>query len=103
MNGLDTQFFGKLLKLQLTKETYDSYINSNIRNTYEWITKNGQHIKLSLIENSHLNNIIRMVEKKQNEYATLLRILKLEKSYREHYDEIVKLIKEYHKIADIVF
>lgn len=103
MNGLDTQFFGELLKLQLEKETYDNYINSNIRNTYEWITKDGQHIKLSLIEDSHLNNIIRMVEKKQNEYATLLRILKLEKSYRKHYDEIINLIKKYCKIADMIF
>lgn len=103
MNGLEDQFFGELLKLQLTKETYDNYINSNIRNTYEWVTKNGQHIKLSLIEDSHLNNIIKMVEKKQNEYAKLLRILKLEKSYREHYDETIKLIKEYHRIADMIF
>jgi hypothetical protein len=103
MNGIDEQFFGELAKLQLAKETYDNYINSNIRNTYEWVTKNNQHIKLSLIEDSHLNNIIKMVEKKQNEYTKLLRILKLEKSYREHYDKTVKLIKEYHKIADIIF
>lgn len=103
MNGLDTQFFGKLAELYFTKETYDAYIKSNIRNTYEWITKEGIHIKLCLITDSHLNNIIKMVEKKKNEYQTLLRILKLEKSYREHYNEIVKLIKEYHEIADIIF
>ena len=103
MNGLDTQFFGELLKLQLAKETYDNYINSNIRNTYEWVTKEGIHIKLYLITDSHLNNIIKMVEKKKNEYQTLLRILKLERSYREHYDETIKLIKKYHKIADIIF
>lgn len=103
MNGIDEQFFGKLAKLYFTKETYDTYIKSNIRNTYEWITKSAQHIKLSLIEDSHLNNIIKMIEKKQNEYTTLLRILKLEKSYREHYNEIINLIKEYHKIADTIF
>ena len=103
MNGLDDQFFGKLAELYFTKETYDTYINSNIRNTYEWVTKNGQHIKLSLIEDSHLNNIIKMVEKKQKEYAKLLRILKLEKDYREHYNETINLIKEYHKIANMIF
>lgn len=103
MNGLDTQFFGDLFKLQSAKETYDAYINSNIRNTYEWITKEGIHIKLYLITDSHLNNIIKMVEKKKNEYQTLLRILKLENSYREHYDETIKLIKEYTNIAHSIF
>ena len=103
MNGIDEQFFGELLKLQLTKETYDAYIKSNIRNTYEWITKEGIHIKLCLITDSHLNNIIKMVEKRKNEYQKLLRILKLERNYRQNYNNIVNTINEYTKIANIVF
>ena len=83
MNGLDEQFFGKLAELYFTKETYDAYIKSNIRNTYEWVTKEDIHIKLCLITDSHLNNIIKMVEKKKNEYQTLLRILKLERNCQE--------------------
>ena len=103
MNGIDEQFFGKLAELYFTKETYDAYIKSNIRNTYEWITKEGIHIKLCLITDSHLNNIIKTVEKRRNEYQTLLRILKLERNYRQNYNNIVNTINEYTEIANIVF
>ena len=103
MNGIDEQLFGKLAELYFIKETYDAYIKSNIRNTYEWITKEGVNIKLCLITDNHLNNIIKMVEKKKNEYQKLLKILKLERNYRQNYNNIVSTINEYTKIANIVF
>lgn len=81
------RFYDSMVTLRLEMEDYKKWIQNylSFRDKYpDWITKGGQHIMLKDLTDSHLNNLILFVKRKDPENKTnWIKILEQEKTYRE--------------------
>lgn len=103
-------FFGEVAEARLElselsrwKADYESK-----RDKYpSWITSSGQHIKVRNITNSHLENLLKFVKKRDpNNETKWYDIFKAEKFYRGINTRIAKaqlLCDKYSHIIDTVF
>ena len=90
MSAIDdqiTNFYNHMTSLSWELDNYTKWMASyeSQRNKYpDWVTKDGQHIKVRDIMDSHLENLIPFVSKKDPDNEThWLDVLKAEKRYRE--------------------
>jgi hypothetical protein len=103
-------FFGEVAEAHLEldeltrwKEHYESK-----RDKYPpWITSSGQRIKVNDIEDSHLDNLLKFVKKKDpNNETKWYDAFKAEKFYREigtRINEAQLLCDDYSHVINIVF
>lgn len=87
IDNLVSSFFNELITLRWDIEDYTSWMKKYESQRYkypEWITKSGKHIKIYDLEDSHLDNLISFVAKKDKENKThWIDVLKSEQRYRK--------------------
>ena len=80
------RFYDSMVILRWDMEDNKKWIEKylSFRDEYpDWITKEGQHIKLKDLTDSHLNNLIPFVKRKDPDNKTnWIKILEQEKTYR---------------------
>lgn len=102
------RFFGKMASIRMDIQDYENWCEKyeSFRREYpQWITRTNEAISIYDMEDDHLNNTIKMLEKKDKENSWL-EVLKQEKTYRELKSKIKDLKKElssYEDTADKVF
>ena len=111
MSAIDDEiqsFFDKIASISWCINDYKRWMKEyeKQRDNYpNWITKNGEHIKIQNIENTHLDNLIKFMGKKDPENAWTF-AFKYEKKYRELKKKIPEMENEYkemRRISEIVF
>lgn len=101
-------FFGEIASLRMDLSDYEKWCKNyeSFRYKYpQWKMKNGKGINLYDMEDNHLANTIRLVEKKDPE-NTWLKVLKQEETYRKLKKEIFELklsLERMEEISDKVF
>jgi hypothetical protein len=88
MSAIDDQhFYNHMTSLSWDLDDYTEWMASyeSQRDGYpDWVTKDRQHIKVRDITNSHLENLIHFVYRKDPDNEThWIDVLKAEKRYRE--------------------
>ena len=102
------RFFGNIASLRMDLNDYEKWCKDyeSFRYKYpQWKMKDGKGINLYDMEDNHLANTIRLVEKKDPE-STWLKVLKQEETYRKLKKKIFELklsLERMEEISDKVF
>ena len=103
--GIDFEtdgFFGEMASMRMDLETYKEWCSTYESFNYpKWTMKDGNEIALGDMSESHIDNSISMLDKK-NHTNGWIDILKQEKKYRSLKDKIATLQLDLEKMEEIM-
>ena len=95
------KFFGSITSLRMDINDLEDWCNKYKSFNYPaWTTKGGNKIKLGEMSDSHLENTIKLVSRK-DPTNTWLKVLNQEKLYREYTKKLPKLKQELTRLEEI--
>lgn len=102
----EEQFFNHVANIELEldeKITFKEKYEANRDKYPDWVTKDGTHIKVRDLTNSHLDNLLKFIPKKDpNNETKWINVIKCEIAYRSINQEIQALKEERDRLDMII-
>ena len=97
---LATRFFDELVAMRNEFGFLTKWRETGAKST--WTCKDGHTVRICDMDDGHLDNTIRMLQRKAPN-SEALKYMRIEKRYRTNYNSLKSQIAHYEKIADTVF
>lgn len=97
---ITSRFFTDLMKMRNEFEFLTRWRNSGAQSL--WTCRDGHKVKICDMTEEHLNNTIKMLQRKASD-SEALRYMLIEKRYRTNYNSLKSQITYCEKVADVVF
>ena len=96
------RFFGRIASIRIDISDYENWCTEyrKFRNNYIWTTRDGNKVHIYNMTDSHLNNTISLVERKDPE-SVWSQILKQEQTYRDFLKRIKSLREELYVLEGV--
>lgn len=95
----ETKFFSELFRMRDKLTFFKQWKRTGSKS--KWTCKDGSQIRICDMSDAHLNNTIRLLERKQVS-GEALRYMKIERKYRDELDSLKRNIARYEEIEIII-